>query len=153
MRSVIVRIFLLSILTMFSGCATLICTETDSAETCAAKKRDAWQRAASAMANASKPTGYQQCESRAAALSKSEIVVGQECETIPPTATSNERQICKSVTETRMDTEKYSAILQQCQAELRRDARQQQKEDNESILKPIDCEMYPNAAGCYGRKK
>jgi hypothetical protein len=105
------------------------------------------------MANASKPPGYQECEARAATFSRSELVVGQECETIPASATSNERQICRSLTEIRIDADKYSAIMQQCQAELRRDARQQRKDDDKSILQPIDCEIYPNAAGCYGRKK
>lgn len=153
MRHLLVPIVVSFTLLALTGCATMVCDSTDSPESCMKKENDAWQSVATAMANASKPPGYQECEARAATFSRSELVVGQECETIPASATSNERQICRSLTETRIDADKYSAIMQQCQAELRRDARQQRKDDDKSILQPIDCEIYPNAAGCYGRKK
>lgn len=137
------RLLLLVLLSPISGCAALHCTETDSAEACAQKKSEVWANVAEAMASGDPAN---ECRNRAAALSRQDVVVGQECEKIPATETSNERLLCKSITESRTDARKYDAVLAQCQSEKRRD----QREDSGSIIKPIDCKMYPNAAGCFG---
>ena len=143
------RLLFLVLLLPISGCASLHCVETDSPEACAQKKREAWVQFAK---NYASTDPANECRNRAAALSREEVVVGQECEKIPASETANERLLCKSVTESRTDPQKYNAVLAQCQNEKRRDQRERERNDSKSLIKPIDCELYPNSPPCYGRR-
>ncbi len=145
------RLLFLVALLPISGCASLHCVEMDSPDACAQKKKEAWGQFAQNLAASADPAATE-CRNRADALSRQDIVVGQECEKIPASETSNERLLCKSVTESRADPQKYNAVLTQCQNEKRRDQRERQREDSKSTIEPIDCQIYPNAAGCYGRR-
>ena len=140
------------------GCASTLCAPNDSNEACAAKKQEAWRQTFNRMAMTDDTIAagggdrYGQCQRRAEVESRKERVVRQECETTKSADGLSEKSVCRNVVDTEKDLDIYEVVLRDCLNDIRRDARDARRTEaaaEKSIIKPIDCKTFPNAAGCY----